>query len=289
MRNDGGKKVIFATHAWERDYDVVLSPVRFQMVMESLCHSFSDVVIVLNNFKNGKSRLKAHRAAEKLKKMGLATQIFDAADYLTDEVLSGFGLTPAVYWENNPYFSSAQLAALHYAKGKADFLLHLCGDVWLYKKGAFIERAVEQFGPVIAGMNLCRNIYMDKYPLWCHGEDENLWISNKISLPGGPENGRGFGLSDHAYLIRTDIPYKFTDFSMEGYADLLPRWPAYASPCFEMYFSKFLFREGYCYAALKPVDSVPITKHKKIKTRFRNFLYRSLGYYQPNGKYGTKV
>jgi hypothetical protein len=78
---------------------------------------------------------------------------------------------------------------------------------------------------------------------------------------------------------------------LEGYGDLIPLWPKYAAPCFEMYFSKFLFqeKEGYYYAALKPVDSVPITKHKNIKSPFKNFLYRNLGYYKPNGKYGTKT
>jgi hypothetical protein len=187
MSRPSGRKIIFATHAWERDYDVVLYPERFRMVVESLCYPFCDIVIVLNNFKSDKSRLKAHRAAEKIKRMGLATQIFDAADYLTDEVLSGLGLTPVVYWDNNPYFSSAQFTALHYAKEKADFLLHLCGDVWLYKKGPFIDRAIKQFVPSLAGMNLCRNIYIDKYPIWCHYEDENLWVSNKKPLSGDPE------------------------------------------------------------------------------------------------------
>jgi len=59
-----------------------------------------------------------------------------------------------------------------------------------------------------------------------------------------------------------------------------------------MYFSRFLrdFRDTYSYAALKPVGGIPVTKHKDIcLNRYKKLLYKVLGRWRWNGKYGTKT
>ena len=288
-------RIAFATHAWERDYEVVLDPRRFEMIASSCCVDFVRVIIVLNNFNNTRHRDRATRLAEKLMELQLATDILDAQDYLQEQILLNLGLTPEIFWKQNPFFATSQLTALHFARMHADYLLHFCGDVWLERKGKFIDRAISELRTgKLMGMNLCRNIYIDQYPQWAEAENENLWISKGVFRSESKDNRkvmRGFGLSDHAYLLRLDIDYQFTDFSPTDYADLIPFWPTYASPCFEMYFSRFLMDRSniFSYAALKPIDNMPITKHKDIHYhRLKILLYKMAGRWTWNGKYGTK-
>ena len=123
------KTVIFATHVWERDYEIVLYPERFRMKLQSFCFDFSEKVLVLNNFRSEKSRKKALALSDKLVKEGLLTNVLDAKEYLDRETLESFSLDYKLFWDLNPYYSCAQLAALHYSMGKSDFLLQTCGDV----------------------------------------------------------------------------------------------------------------------------------------------------------------
>jgi hypothetical protein len=287
-------KVAFATHAWERDFDVVLDPHRFEMVVASCCVDFDRIIVVLNNFKENDEKQKARHLADRLMESGSATDVIDTQEYLRDDILQDLGLTPDRFWENNPFFASSQLAALHFARKHADYLLHFCGDVWLENKGMFIDRAIRELrSNELVGMNLCRNIYLDQYPQWAEGENHHLWFSKGVTRSeqhGGSTVRKGFGLSDLAYLLSLDVNYKFTDFSTRDYSDFLLHWPSYASPCFEMYFSRFLsdLQGEFTYATLKPIDRVPITKHKNFPyNKLRKFIYKMTGRWNWNGKYGT--
>ena len=149
-------------------------------------------------------------------------------------------------------------------------------------------------------MNLCRNTNRDKYHIGCHYETEDLWVSKKFTRPPdvGPASfketvdlyGKGVGISDLCYLIRSDIPYKFEDYDEDRYSAYYRVWPKYATPCFEMYFTKFVYDNGFEYAALKPVDGVPVIKHKNVHhNAVKKKIYLFLGIWGKNGKYSTKV
>lgn len=151
------QRISFATHAFWRDYEIVLAPNRFKMIVEGHRHSFADVIVVLNNFRNRDEALAARAMADHLIDLGLATKIIGAAEYLTTDVLTDLGLDPLRYWCLNPYFSSAQFAALHYAKPRCEYLLHMTGDVWLQTPCQWIPKALTalEASPDMAGFNLC--------------------------------------------------------------------------------------------------------------------------------------
>ncbi|WP_456457493.1 hypothetical protein [Nitratifractor sp.] len=281
-------KIAFATHAYYKDWRVVLNPKRFEEIVKSHKYDFERIVIIINNINNKSEKRKAISAAEILLEKGIATDVLISDEYLTKDVLSYFNIDYNFFWKNNPYFSTAQLSALHYLRNKADFVLHMSGDVWLEKCGEWISGALAglERDDDMLGFNLCRNIYIDKYPIWAIEENDKFWISyGKLSEN---EEKRGFGLSDHAYIIKTnpkiDYDFGFDLKELEGYNAY---WPSYARPCFEMYIRAFLDRKKLKYGALKPQNGLPITKHKNFSnSKIKSLFYLLAGYYT-NGKYST--
>lgn len=295
-RTTGTPAVAFVTSAWQRDWTVVLDPARFRMVVESHQHDFPIRLVVLNNFNTPAEAARARGRAEALVTAGLATQVVVAQELLTDAVLAGFGLDPQTFWQRNPWFSTAHLAALHALWGRADWMFYQSGDVWLERPAQWLPGALAALAevPELRGLNLCRNIYRDHYPRNCERETEALWISSwwggRARQPG--DKAPGFCLSDHAYLIPVaPAPgwhFAFTD------AELAPfhhYWPAYARPCFEMLYNLAMRRQGFHHAALKPdASGRPLTKHKSFPKAAlaKLWLYRTLGFYRPGGRLGTR-
>ncbi len=281
-------KVAFATHAYYKDWRVVLNPKRFETVLKSHKYDFDQVIVVINNIYKGDQK-KVLKYAENLLKTGLVTDILVSEKYLTKSVLTDFNIDFDFFWKNNPYFSSAQLSALHYLREKVDFVLHMSGDVWLQKCGEWIAGAMKKLeeDENMIGFNICRNIYIDKYPIWAHSENDNFWISNGELKKGGER--RGFGLSDLAYVLKTKpkIYYDFS-FSKKELYKYNNFWPSYARPCFEMYIRAFLDKYSLNYGALKPKNEVPVTKHKNFSSfQLKNLFYLYAGFYT-NGKYAPK-
>lgn len=272
-------RVIFATHAFWRDYRIVLAPWRFKAIVDSHRYNFSDVVVVLNNFRNSSEHRSARKMADRLVSLGLATCVLDVHSYLTDSVLVELGLDPLTYWERNPYFSAAQFSAYHWARTRAEYVFHMNGDVWIDRETEWVTRAIEKVSiyPGMFGFNLCRNVYFDLYErrskLGKNYSSDDFWVSAGID--------DGWGVSDHAYLIKVDGDLRF-GISADEMARLSPKWPLYATPCFEMYATAAIYRGGMCYGALKPYPGIaPITCHKNFpKSIFKLWLYRLLGKYR---------
>jgi hypothetical protein len=288
-----GPSVAFVTSAWERDWRVVLWPGHFSMVLRSHRHEFAIRLVVLNNFDSPSTQQRAERAARVLVDMGLATDVIHAPTYLTGARLEQFGLDQQRFWQMNPFFSSAHLAALHYLNGKADYMFYFSGDVWLERATCWLPRAIQALNavPEVRGLNLCRNIYRENfYPSNCHAETDNLWISRprQLALENGP---KGFGLSDHAYLIpvQPEGGWRFS-LASQNLEKWMSRWPAYARPCFEMLYRAAMDQHNFGHAALKPVGGVPVTKHKSFPRGqvLKLLFYRWLGFYDPGGKYATR-
>jgi len=300
-----GRKVAFATHVYFKDYDVVLDPGRFAMVVQSHGFDFSDVLIVLNNFESEKDWKKAQKAAHKLIDMGLATRCIDALSYLTDDVLKEFGLEGKRFWKQNPYFATSQITALHWLRKRADYVLHMAGDVWLDRPMNWIPAVLPEIEsrPEMLGFNLCRGVYEQNYPIcypnWNQDEDDVFWVSRHLSVSKDPSlvlpvekyEGRGWGLSDLAYFVRLN-PSKKWDLRIreEDAKKYMSFWVGYARPCFEMYLTLFMYRSGFCYGALKPLNGqYPKTNHKNFTSnKVKQTFYRLLGRYKPGGRYATK-
>jgi hypothetical protein len=279
-------KIAFATHTYYKDWRIVLNPKRFETILTSHKYNFDKILIIINNI-FPKDKKKSIQYAEQLIKLGLATDIIIADEYLTKNVLADFNINYKFFWTNNPYFSTAQISALHYLKNKVDYILHMAGDVWLEKCGNWIPEAIKNLekSENMIGFNLCRNIYLNEYPKWASNENEYFWISNKKLTKNGK---RGFGLSDLAYVLKTNpkYPYDF-GFDNKDFKKYYKFWPTYATPCFEMYIRAFLDKYKLTYGALKPINGIPITKHKNFnKFQLKNLIYLYLGYYYTNGKYG---
>src|SRR5690606_6341831 len=142
----------------------------------------SDVIVVLNNFSTERERSKAQRMADKLLSQGLASQILNVREYLSDSVLSELGLNPRQYWQNNPYFSSAQFAALHWSMPRCDYLLHMTGDTWLHQPVDWIPTAINAMNevPSMAGFNLCCGEgYARIYTRRAKEQTVRFWISRE--------------------------------------------------------------------------------------------------------------
>lgn len=284
------ERVAFFTSAWQRDWSVVLNPGRFRMIVESQQHDFPIRLIILNNFRDAGA--KAAMAADKLLKLGLATDVVSAPSYLSDSVLESFGFDAPQFWCSNPYYSTAHLAGLHFLQGKADWLFYINGDARLEKSCAWIPRALQALksSPGVAGLNLCRNIYQTGfYPRHSHRETTDLWISNSPSADNIAAFD-GFSLNDIAYLLPVAGPRGGWQFgaSEQEIAAYSGMWPSYARPCFELYYRAAMAREGFGHAALKPKDGGPVTKHKNFPGSLKIHLYKALGLYGWNGKYGTE-
>ncbi len=285
-----GQSVAFVTSAWQRDWKVVLDPKRYAMIVDSQRYEFPVRLVVLNNFKDAASTAAAARAAERLVRMGLATDIVFAQKTLTDEVLRVFDFEPDVFWKLNPWFSSAHLAALYFLRGKADWMLYFNGDVRLERACNWIPRALAALKGTngFRGFNVCRNIYQDWYPGRCDEETDDFWISFPIHPNEVQAPGHGFSLSDHSYFIPVN-PAEGWKFGIEG--DLMRGFylgfPPYARPCFELYYRVAMYRFGFGHAALKPRDGFPIAKHKNFPNSWKLSFYKAIGYYQRNRRYGT--
>jgi hypothetical protein len=262
------------------------------MIVESQRHNFPVRLIVLNNFSDNSSSAKAAKAADRLLKSGLATHVVNAPAYLSDVVLESFGFDPKRFWRSNPYYSTAHLAGLHFLRGRADWAFFINGDARLDQSSDWVPRAVNALKSVegVKGLNLCRNIYKTEfYPGHCHRETEDLWISNPPARES-PAAFAGFSLNDLAYLIPVSGPggsWKFgaTEEEIEAHAG---KWPIYARPCFELYYRVAMARDEFGHAALKPTAAGPITKHKNFPGPLKLSVYRALGMYGWNGKYGTR-
>ena len=289
--------VVFASHAFFRDYRVVLDAKRWQMVLSSHGFKFSYILVILNNFIDDKQHAHAYAMAETLLEKGLATHIIDARKFLTEERLQRYGLDKT-FWANNPWFSAAQFSALAWAQEKkAAYLLHMAGDVWLQNPVAWIPNAIhwlltEDQTPLI-GFNLCRNIYVKEYPIRLHRELPHFWISDKMSDKPLQEHrtGRGWGLSDHAFFLKIDeAPSWNFAMSAEEILNYEKLWPLYARPCFEMYVTLWMIRHALSYGALKYIPELtPLTKHKSYpKKPLKTLYYKLLGRYHSNGKYATQ-
>lgn len=271
-------RVIFATHAFWRDYRIVLAPWRFKIIVESHRYNFSDVVVVLNNFRSVSEYKSARRMADRLVSLGLATCVLDVHSYLTDDALVDLGLDPSAYWGWNPYFSAAQFSAYHWARTRGEYIFHMNGDVWIDRETEWVPRALGRISnhPSMFGFNLCRNVYIDLYDrlstLGNNYSTEDFWISRSID--------DGWGVSDLAYFIRVDEGMRF-GISADDMVRLSPKWPLYATPCFEMYATAAIYRSGMCYGALKPYTGIaPITRHKNFpKSVYKLWFYRILGKY----------
>ncbi len=285
--------VAFTTSAWQRDWTVVLDPVRYRMIVESHRHEFPIRLVVLNNFTSARDAVRARQAADGLVAAGLVTEVIVAQEVLQPAVLAQFGLD-GTFWQRNPWFSTAHLAALSWLAGRADYQCYLSGDVWLERAGAWVPRALVALRdtPAVLGLNLCRNIYREGfYPRHCHRQTPDLWVSEP-AFAAAPAVPRGFSLSDLAYLIpvRPEGGWHFS-VSDAALAPWLASWPAYARPCFEMLYRRALVERGQCHAALKPgPGGGPITKHKNIPggTGFKRRLQQGLGFFRPGGRFATR-
>lgn len=290
--NASTQNTAFVTSAWQRDWPVVLSARRFEAILNSHRHSFNVRLIVLNNFPNAADERRARKKAGELVKTGLATDVLHAPTYLTPDVLKSFALNADKFWKLNPYFSSTHLAALHWLQSKADWLFFQNGDVWLERPANWIPRALSALAghSEIRGLNLCRNIYMGNskwsYAEHCQEEDENLWIAKPPFVKDGSLERfglSGFGLSDHAYLIKV-APAERWNFTsqiqtLQAYYSF---WPKYAQPCFEMLYFETMERCGFGHAALKPLAGIgPVSKHKSFpKSKLKLMFYQMLGKYR---------
>jgi hypothetical protein len=287
--------VAFVTSAWQRDWTVVLDPPRYRMIVASHRHDFPIRLVVLNNFASPAEAARARQAAERLVTEGWATQVVTAETVLTGAVLAGFGLDPGRFWQRNPWFTTAHLAALHVLRGRAQWLCYQSGDVWLDRPAAWVPRALQVLAPEpdVRGLNLCLNIYRDHYPVNCDRETADLWVS---AWWGSREQqgmkAPGFCLSDHAYFIPVaPEPAWSFGFTDEELAPFHRYWPPYATPCFEMLYNLEMKRQSFCHAALKPhAVGGPLTKHKSFPKNapFKLWFYRALGFYHPGGRLATK-
>ena len=285
-------KIIFATHAYHKDWRIVLHPLRLKKIIESHQYPFDEKLLVINNI-HDHERGSIEKKCRDLLKRGIVSRVLFVDRYLTDEVLESFRLEPEFFWKHNPYFSTAQLTALHFAQSlEADYLLHMAGDVWLERCTPWIPPAIDAFEKECdhrtVGFNLCRNIYRNHYPIWSHEETESFWLSHPGTMKGDQEFGRGFSVSDHSYILSLKkIDFDFSS-SLENFQSYHNFWPDYATPCFEMYFKNFLDRKSLQYAALKPNKNAPITKHKNFSpNQWKNLLYLLLGKYT-KGAYASK-
>ena len=282
-------RIAFFTSAWERDWRIVLDPARFEANLASNAYDFPVRLVVLNNFDSRETAQRARAKADDLVARGLATDVAVFDEVLSDNVISGFGLNPAVFWRQNPYFTTAHLTALTVLAGRCDYAFFLNGDVWLRDRSDWVGRAVSALAgrDDVRGLNICRNIYRDLYPQWAYGETDDLWLSEPPP-PCYPDPRTGFSLSDHAYLLDVTPGGEKWRFSNEP-AELEPfyaHFPAYAQPCFEAFIMQANARDGIGHAALKPRPG-PVSMHKKglPKSQLKLSLYLALGYFRPGGKW----
>jgi hypothetical protein len=295
VNTTSSKTVAFVTSAWERDWEVVLWPERYEMIVKSHCRSFPIRLIVLNNFASQQTQLRAMEASNVLIQLGLATDVIHAPSYLDSQVLSFFEIPNGLFWERNPYYSTNHIAALHWMQGKADYLFHMAGDIWLDRACDWIPRALGVLDGQdrIRGLNLCRNIYTDLYSKICHEEMEAVWLSNprQKAADTGVLVGEGFSLSDIAYVIRVSPAegWRF-DVTDEDLNRWYPRWPIYARPCFEMYYRIAMERYHFSHGTLKPIGGGPLTKHKNFPASqsLKIKLQKWLGFYSSGGKYAPR-
>ncbi|WP_456392300.1 hypothetical protein, partial [Nitratifractor sp.] len=110
-------KIGYATHAYWRDWRVVLDPKRFDLLLKSHSYKFDKTIVIINNIPNVSEMKRAKSMALKLKSLGLVDEYIVVDEYLNPSVLRSFNLKED-FWSMNPYFSTAQIAALHYMSKK---------------------------------------------------------------------------------------------------------------------------------------------------------------------------
>lgn len=289
--------VYFFTHAFQRDFRVVLDPRRLEGIISSHRFDFNKRVLLLNNFDSYSDEQRAWRLANNAKSYGLVDEVFFCRDFLSQARLAKIGLDHDWYWRSNPWFSAAQFSALIYAlEERVDYLFHCSGDVWLERSCSWMSRAIHGISSQekVVGANLCRNIYVNKYPLWANVESDEMWISegDKVKISATVEEGRGWGLNDIAYILDLRKFPSNIDFSgfVEAMPSFAPRWPKYAVPCFEMFFLWFIKNNGFDYGAIKPdKQGCPLTKHKNhTDNKLKQMLYLALGCYYPGGRWAAQ-
>jgi hypothetical protein len=282
------RSIAFATHAYWRDFEIVLDPDRFRMVVESHRHQFSAVIVALNNFRSERERGRARRKAERLVSSGLASVVLDTHEYLSDEVLASIGLDHARYWTRNPYFSTGQFAALHWSLKRADYLLHMTGDSYLRWPVDWIPRALDHAEklPDMVGFNLCRGGHSNLYRRLASEETDHFWISSerirKVATP------RGFTISDLGYVILTNPGFRW-HFTVPP-KTFVDTWVDYARPGFESYLAWAIFSNKRKIGALKLGYGAPSLGHKNFpKSKLETALYRALGRYKSGGRHATAI
>jgi len=279
------KRIVFATHVFEHDYDIVLKPARVRMILESLNSPFSSTFIFLNNFKTDRAKKNALSMAKVLVNEGLISHYLDVHEVLTPEALNQFGLDFDLYWKGNPYYSAAQLGAITCARREAAaYVLHMTGDVHLTHRApkSITKSFTELFDaiPSVVGINLCRNIYVDQFPKWADEEHEKWWLSNRPT---------GFSISDWCYCIRTAEPFRFAAPHEPCFQEWTARMPQHALGSFEMLLTIYQEQSGLKSACLRPSADVPTIRHRNFaKGKLKRQLYWWLGHYRANGRFGTR-
>ncbi len=255
------------------------------MIVESHRHDFSSVIVALNNFRTDRERANARRMADRLVGLGLANVVLDAEKYLTADVLASLGLEPFQYWKRNPYFSTGQFSALHWSLKRADYLLHMDGDVCLEWPVDWIPRALARAEtvPDMAGFNLCRGVgHASVYRRFASAETDHFWLSHERG------SQRGSSISDLGYVLKVQpgFPWTFT-LPPQHFID---SWTAYARPCFESYVAWTIFSNSRRVGALKLGFGAPSIKHKNFpKSKLKTAFYRALGRYRSGGRYATAI
>ncbi len=288
--------VWFATNAWERDHKVTLHEKRVWMNKYATGSEFSGRLLVLNNFEDNNLLEKAKRKASALVEKGFFSDWVHAPEYIKGR-LDQFNINEKTFWSENPYFSSGQLAALLYLKGKADFVLYMSGDICFCEIPGrdWLSVALRKYKKAsISGFNIYY-LRRKEYYLDNHSSEKNDFYIYERTAPHSSEidtplQRLGITLSDLAFLIPVSppVPYDFNlQNTLKRYA---PMWPHYATPCFEMLYTKYLEANSLSYGALKPSDGMPVIKHKNIKGPIKRVLrQRMLGGWYANGLYGTKI
>jgi hypothetical protein len=254
------------------------------MIVQSHCYPFERVAIILNNFRSDRESRRALKMGKKLVRLGLATDVIVAREYLTESRLSAFGLNANNYWQRNPNFSSAQLTGLAWAAEHSDYVLHMNGDVWLQQPVEWVGAALDAAGelPKMAGFNLCRDIYRTTiYPERAHDIRAPFWIAT------GRTADSGININDCAYVLKTkpDFPWRFDGSAHALMSEIKPIWPVYARPCFEMMVTAAIYANGGMIGTLQPG---PITEHKNFPaSAVKALICRVLRLHSPGGRFAT--
>lgn len=205
--------------------------------------------------------------------------------------MSLFNIDETRFWSENPYFYTSHLAALLYLRDKSDFLFFMNGDTcfsecpppgWLK---VFFEKHQKA---KIAGTNICHRGW-ERGPYWTRRfrETDDFWITDHAPRLYEPT----VTLNDCAFFlpVRPAAPYDF-HLDAQDVAEYSRIWPARAIPCFEMSYAKYLGKNSLACGLLKPIDGMPLAKHKNVKGFFKRILrHRILRRYYANDKYGTRM